>query len=887
MEGILIMKKVIQEASGADITANELLKENIKLNITDFGAKAGGSPVLNTKAVNSAIEAAAVLGGGTVVIPEGEFKCYTICLKSNVNLYMSKGALVRAARTDIANSYETQEGEGGNYNEPEINLYAGLQDHGHSYFANSLFYASDEKNIMIYGEGVIDGSYTDENGYLRYALMGGDPFENTYRDKPGHKGTWFGNKAIALVRCENIVLKDFSLVIGGHFAIIAEGVKNMLTENVLVDTTRDAFDIDCCENVTVRNSVFNSLTDDAIVLKASYGAGIFMPLKNVLIDNCTVSGFDAGSVYAGEYTCDKLIATDRCGPTARVKLGTESTCGYELVTIQNVHFNRSRGFALEAVDGADLKNIIFRNCTMEDVSSSPIFIKIGDRGRFPVTGNSMEALVSASDNVRLDNTNWVLPATKDYSVYPAKRYTPSYNKDTEVSVDGKSFFKIVNSKEPARINPNNFYEENGRYFALKFDESLRKYIPDMTKKISESELFLYANANGSKSVAKVENILIHDITVKNADPRYPVILMGLEDSHIKNVELKNIDIEYRGGIELEHAVEQRQLNTKWEYSQFGTEPAVQVLPWLVNTFFLKDEGLLPRADWDNEQGKWVASPYNVPELPAVYPEPSNWGILPAYGLYARHIDGLSLENVCMKWLTRDGRPMLVFDDARDIKLVNVTGSIAEDIPQVVTVKNNYKRPTHLEYIKDYPYHVTEVKELTIHNKKDEELDVREVTVNAPAPGTPKDSLYSYPTAAIPENGYNFKIPTEEYKLPLTVYRPFFVPIKPIEVYIGEEVRFTVRLRYPAFETSEKQAGNHIYNERIKQRDYTVTSTDVPQITVLPVEMPINAGFDDESNVFTWKTYVEGEFKIVFSATDGILPIKNMDVFIRVKSRQNA
>ena len=42
-----------------------------------------------------------------------------------------------------------------------MNLYAGLQDHGHTYFANSLFYAADKHDIMIYGEGLIDGSYMD------------------------------------------------------------------------------------------------------------------------------------------------------------------------------------------------------------------------------------------------------------------------------------------------------------------------------------------------------------------------------------------------------------------------------------------------------------------------------------------------------------------------------------------------------------------------------------------------------------------------------------------------------------------------------------------------------------------------------------------------------
>ena len=88
------------------------------------------------------------------------------------------------------------------------------------------------------------------------------------------------------MRCKNVELTDFSLVIGGHFAIIAEGVENMYVDGILIDTNRDAFDVDCCKDVTVRNSVFNSLTDDGLVMKSSYGAGIFMPLENVLIEDC-------------------------------------------------------------------------------------------------------------------------------------------------------------------------------------------------------------------------------------------------------------------------------------------------------------------------------------------------------------------------------------------------------------------------------------------------------------------------------------------------------------------------------------------------------------------------------------------------------------------------
>ena len=391
----------IPEATGASIRPAHLLK-NKYFPITDFGAAENASPVTNTTAINNAIRAAAS-EGGTVVFPKGTFYTYTIHLESNVNLYLEENAVVAAAKTDILYFRDKQYGEGGNYEEPEVSPYLGLQDHGHSYFANSLVYGADLENIMIYGKGLFTGGRFDEtSGILEYVLQGGDPMEPTSRTDNGHRGDWFGNKGIALVRCKNIVFEDFSITIGGHFAIITEGCENMYVNRVLVDTTRDAFDIDCCKDVTVLNTTCNSLTDDGLCLKASFGAGIFMPTENVLIEDCIVSGYDAGSVYAGEYTRDKLIAQDRCGPTARVKFGTESTCGYHRVTIRRVKFDRSRGFCLEAVDCSSLTDVIFEDCTLDNISSSPIFLRAGDRGRFPVTGNSACTLHHLKGHVRHD-----------------------------------------------------------------------------------------------------------------------------------------------------------------------------------------------------------------------------------------------------------------------------------------------------------------------------------------------------------------------------------------------------------------------------------------------------------------------------------------------------
>lgn len=846
---------LVQEATGTSLRKEDLEKEKT-FYITDFGAKESNGPVENTKAINAAIETANKEGGGCVIVSGGTYKVYTIVLKSNVNLKIEKNAVIQAARTDIKHSYEKQVGEGGNYLEPEVNLYAGLQDHGHTYFANSLFYACEQENIMIYGEGKIDGSYLDEEtGYLKYTLMGGDPFEPEKRNQRGHTGEWFGNKGIALVRCKNVVLADFSFVIGGHFAIIAEGVIDLFVSHILVDTTRDAFDIDCCQNVTVVHSVFNSLTDDALVMKASYGAGIFIPTKNVLIEDCAVSGYDAGSVYAGVYSCDKLVATDSCGPTGRVKLGTESTCGYEKVTVRRVTFHRSRGFALEAVDGSDLTDIIFEDSIMDNISSSPIFIRIGDRGRYPVTGNSKEQdIIADTNNVRLDNRNWVLPNTEDYQKYPPKRYVPSYRKDKEVCIDGNTTFYVVNQENPAKRNEVNLENINCK---------------------EDREAYYYANACGSDHIAKIARILIRNIKVTNADPRYPIIMMGLMDSKIESVTMENIDVCYRGGLTMQHAVEQRQLFTNWKYEQFHTEEQIQTLPWFVNPFFTKEEGLLPRVEWNKNTASWEENPYNVPELAQVYPEPSNWGILPAYGLYIRHAKDITLKNIKLCTVVKDERDTVVLDDVENISCQQIT---TNQDKRITCVENHYKRPTNKEYIPGEVYLTTSVNRLFLDDHtidcNSHESNVKYLkkkTVNSPEPGTPKDCYYPHETIASPENGYHYQIETKDYPLPLTVFRPFFLMQRKIVMEKGKIYEIPVVLRDPASQTTQERACSYIYNEQKKDTTYIVSGMERHIVISLKEEKPgISYDAGNRKLIIDTNRTEKERFEVTLLADDNIM-----------------
>lgn len=867
----------ILEATGAVIRP-EILMKNTHFYITDFGASPDASPITNTYAINEAIKKASSVMGGTVVIPKGTFYTYTIQLRSNVNLFLENDATIAAAKTDILHSYETQIGEGGNYDEPEVNPYVGLQDHGHSYFANSLIYGADLENIMIYGNGLFTGGRLDEeNELLTYILQGGDPAEPTSRTQNGHKGEWFGNKGIALVRCKNIVFTDFSVTIGGHFAIILEGCDNIYVDHLLIDTTRDAFDIDCCQNVTVRNTTCNSLTDDALCLKASFGAGTFQPVQNVLIEDCVVSGYDAGSVYAGKYTRDKLVAQDRCGPTGRVKFGTESTCGYHQVTIRRVKFDRSRGFALEAVDCSSLTDVIFTDCTLDNVSSAPIFIRAGERGRFPVTGNTAKDYYpSDNNNVRLDNCGWILPNTYRYHCYPAQRYTPHYNRTKKVTVDRHSYFYIVDSENPTTLNEANFTMENGKYYRKVWNDQTHTYDTDFSQELSVADLPLYANAVGSDKMAYVKNVYIGNVKITNADPRYPILLMGLTDSHLKNIILENIEVEFRGGLDMTHAIEQRQLNTEWKFSQFHAKEHVQNLPWLVNSFFLKNEGLLPRVDWDIENNTWKDDPYNVPELPEVYPESSNWGILPAYGIFAKHVDDLTLKNIRISCKVPDGRHVCILDDANHIHIENMKADCVDKIAPIAVITDHFRRHTNTENVPEQPYFTTTVTDLQI----DENMDIQEITIHAPAPGTPQDSLYTYPTVPCSETGYNFHIDTDHYPLPLTVHRPFICPIAPIQAKVDDAISFSLTVRNPATDISDEADDGIIYNEQVTL-NYSVKGTKV-SLRLYSKNLPKGAFFDENKGTFQWTPQKDqqGEYKIIFIVDDGIIP-ETMNVSINV------
>jgi len=321
--------------------------------VKKYGASGDGK-TLDTAAINKAIDAAADAGGGTVYFPGGIYLSGSIHLKSNVALYLDQGAAIEAKFDPNV------------YDKPEPNPWDDYQDFGHSHWHNSLIWGEGLENVSILGPGLIDGKGLSRDLNRRDNL----PEE------------LLGNKAIALKNCRNVIIRDVSILKGGHFAILATGVDNFTLDNLKIDTNRDGINIDCCRNVRVSNLSVNSPWDDAICLKSSYALGEARATENVTITNCLVTGdYELGTLLDGTFKrFDPEFHVSRHG---RIKFGTESNGGFKNITISNIVFDHCQGLALETVDGGLLENVTITNITMRDIVNMPIFLRLGSRMRGP------------------------------------------------------------------------------------------------------------------------------------------------------------------------------------------------------------------------------------------------------------------------------------------------------------------------------------------------------------------------------------------------------------------------------------------------------------------------------------------------------------------------
>ncbi len=74
---------------------------------------------------------------------------------------------------------------------------------------------------------------------------------------------------------------------------------------------------------------------------------------------------------------------------------------------------------------------------------------------------------------------------------------------------------------------------------------------------------------------------------------------------------------------------------------------------------------------------------SIPENVEGYPEFSMWGELPAWGLYMRHAEGVTINNFTVRFKEYDFRPAFVFDDVKNVALNKVSIPTAGEMPMIL------------------------------------------------------------------------------------------------------------------------------------------------------------------------------------------------------------
>jgi len=287
----------------------------VNYNVSDFGAKADGVS-LDTKAVQSAIDAANKHGGGKVIIPAGKTVVIgTIYMKSFVTLHLENGARLKGSAN--ISDYASNTHKNMYKNEPHMD--------------RCLIYAENASNFAFEGYGTIDG-----NGHINHFTRkkGGRPMLMRFKN------------------CNNIHMHNITIINPAAWVsawlYCSEITVSGIRIKSRVNNNGDGLDFDGCTNVKVSNCSFDT-SDDSICLQASMPD---KPCRDVLISNCIFE-----SKWAG------------------MRIGLLSRGDFESVTVTNCTFKNieDSGLKIQMNEGGTMKNMVFSNLVMKNVPR-PIFM---------------------------------------------------------------------------------------------------------------------------------------------------------------------------------------------------------------------------------------------------------------------------------------------------------------------------------------------------------------------------------------------------------------------------------------------------------------------------------------------------------------------------------
>jgi polygalacturonase len=298
-----------------------LYSQDKEYNIASYGAKGDGL-TMATKAIQSAIEDCHKNGGGTVVIPSGEFISAPIYLKGNINLYLAPGAVLKGSGNLDDYSLEL-DGMIGDQKNTLINIInTGEETISGESDRAGLITAYNTNNISITGEGIIDGNamaYHDETKMH----WGGDREANTFKSTrqgkdyvnpeynvhgPLAHGERPGN-LVRLINCEGVRVQDITFQNSPTWTFQVNTCKNVTISGIRINSFASDLKIPNDDGINIQASTLVRISDSDIHT-GDDSIAVFDVTK-LAVTNCSLSSRSAavriGDTGMGRVTQDCIF----------------------------------------------------------------------------------------------------------------------------------------------------------------------------------------------------------------------------------------------------------------------------------------------------------------------------------------------------------------------------------------------------------------------------------------------------------------------------------------------------------------------------------------------------------------------------------------------------
>lgn len=271
-ELVMRLESIFYDPGFASIPASQF-------SVSDYGAKGDGI-TLDTRAIQAAIDSASATGGGVVTFPQGVYLSGALFLKSNVELRIDEGVIIRAIQDD--------------QHFPDIwTRVAGIE----MYWPAALINIYKQQNVRISGKGTIDG-----NGKYWWDKFWGDPPRSggMWTDYNTRGIRWAVDydckrvRALVVYDSEDVLLEDFKVLRSGFWTVTMTYCSRVHVNRIVIRNnvggfgpSSDGINTDSSRDILVENCDIDC-NDDNLCIKAGRdadGLRVNRPAENIVYRN--------------------------------------------------------------------------------------------------------------------------------------------------------------------------------------------------------------------------------------------------------------------------------------------------------------------------------------------------------------------------------------------------------------------------------------------------------------------------------------------------------------------------------------------------------------------------------------------------------------------------